>query len=193
MKGASILMPDGHEGWIRTNPRIDANVAHVLQENHNKLFRKVVKLLKYWNTEQLNGAISSYFIELSIARVFWDKAVKSEQVATLSYGLALAFWAVQQAVIKGMQSSWVANAPPVYPGGLLAGHLILMKSHSDLACTAWEDEKAGKPVSAFAKWPLDRLHCGVPRSSRFSKGGNQERLQSRIFKRADGVLCFRRG
>ena len=146
------LMPNGQGGWMRTNPRVDSGVADVLQENHNKLFRKVVKLLKYWNTEQLNGAISSYFIELAIARVYWDKAVKSEAVTTLSYGMALAFWALQQAVTQGVQSSWVANAPAVYPGSLLASHLILLKSASSLACAAWEDEGAGKVVSAAAKW-----------------------------------------
>lgn len=146
------LMPDGNGGWMRTNPKVDANVADVLQENHSRLFRKVVKLLKYWNTEYLNGVIGSYFIELSIARVFWDKAVKSESITLLSYGVALAFWAVQQAVTKGTLESWVANAPLVYPGTLLVSQRLLLKSDTDLACAAWEDEKASRNASAAAKW-----------------------------------------
>jgi hypothetical protein len=142
-------MPDGCGGWIRTNPRADAVVADILQDNHNHLFRKVVKLLKYWNTEQLGGTLSSYFVELSVARVYVQRA---EPVPTLSYGVALAFWAVQQAVTQGVQSSWVANAPSVFPGCLSNAHLILLKSDVDLACAAWEDEKARNIVSAAAKW-----------------------------------------
>jgi hypothetical protein len=146
------LMPDGQGGWIRTNPRSDAAVADILQENHNSLFRKVVKLLKYWNTEQLGGALSSYFVELSVARVYLDKVVKSESVTTLSHGVALAFWAVQQAVTQGAQSSWVVHAPPVLPGSLTATQLMVLKSDVNRACAAWEDEKAGNMVSSAAKW-----------------------------------------
>jgi hypothetical protein len=146
------LMPDGKGGWMRTNPKVDAARADILQDNHNKFFRKVVKLLKYWNAEYLNGAIGSYFIELSIARVFWEKAVKSESIELLSYGVALAFWAVRQAVTKGSLEPWVANAPLVYPGTLLAGQRLMLNSDTDLASAAWEDEKAAKNASAAAKW-----------------------------------------
>jgi hypothetical protein len=107
------LMPNGRDGWMRTNPRYDAAVADLLQKDHDKNFRKAVKLLKYWNTEHLNGSLDSYFIELGIARVFLDKGVKSESVAVLSYGVALAFWAVQQAVLRGMPDPWIDGAPPV--------------------------------------------------------------------------------
>jgi hypothetical protein len=146
------LMPDGRGGWMRTNPKADARVADVLQENHNKLFRKIVKLVKYWNAEHLSSNLNSYFIELSIAKVFWDKAVKSEPVMTLSYGVALALWAVQQAATQGAQQSWVVNAPAVEPGTLLAGQRIMLKSCTDSACSAWEDEKGGRSASAAAKW-----------------------------------------
>jgi hypothetical protein len=155
------LIPDGKNGWIRTNPKKDANVAEVLQEIHSKTFRKAVKLLKYWNIEQLNRKLESYFIELAIAKVFWDKAVKSESVAPLSYGVALAFWAVQQAVTQGAQQSWVPNAPLVTPGTLLAGHQIMLRSATHLACGAWEDETTGKLVSAAGKWKRvfgDKFH-----------------------------------
>jgi hypothetical protein len=146
------LMPDGQGGWMRTNPRLDAVIADLLQDDHSKLFRKVVKILKYWNSEQMNGAISSYFIELSIAKVFLERTAKPESITILSYGVALAFWALQQAVARGAQNSWVANAPPVYPGSLLTSQLAVLKSDSDLACAAWEEEKAGKMISAAAKW-----------------------------------------
>jgi hypothetical protein len=60
--------------------------------------------------------------------------------------------AVQQAVTKGSLESWVANAPPVYPGALLASHRLVLTSDTDLACAAWEDEKASRNASAAAKW-----------------------------------------
>jgi len=146
------LMPDGHGGWIRTNPKHDGDVADLLQRDHNGLFRKAVKLLKYWNAEQLDGKLNSYFIELAIARAFWDKSCRSESINTLSYGVALALWAVQQAVTRGVQDPWLSNAPPVYPGELSATRVIVVKSATDLACAAWEDEKASKTASAAAKW-----------------------------------------
>lgn len=137
---------------MRTNPRYDGAVADLLQKDHNGLFRKAVKLLKYWNAEQMEGKLNSYFIELSIARAFWDKGCKRESISTLSYGVALAFWAVQQAVTRGVQDPWLTNAPPVFPGEVLAGCVIVLKSATDLACAAWEDEKASRTASAAAKW-----------------------------------------
>ena len=146
------LIPDGVGGWMRTNPLVDASVADILQQNHNKNFRKIVKLLKYWNSEQLDGKLDSYFVELAIARTLWDKAVKSEQVNTLSYGVALAFWAVQQAALRGAQDSWITDAPKVYPGNLLAGDFVLLRSATDGACAAWEEEKAARMATAVQKW-----------------------------------------
>ena len=146
------LIPDGKDGWIRTNPRIDAGIGDFLQRNHNKYFRKVVKLLKYWNAEQLSGKLNSYFVELTIAKAFLEKAVKPEPITKLSYGVALGFWSVQQAVLKGAQNSWVEGAPLVEPGVLLVGHQILLRSATDLACAAWEDEQASRMASAAMKW-----------------------------------------
>lgn len=151
-QGRFYLMPDGRGSWIWTNPRYDEAVADLLQKDHNKLFRKAVKLLKYWNAEQLNGKLNSYFIELAVARAFWDKGCNRESIYALSYGVALAFWAVQRAVARGVQDPWLSGAPPVHPGDVPAGSVIMLKSATDLACAAWEDEKASRMVSAAAKW-----------------------------------------
>jgi hypothetical protein len=40
------VMPDGNNGWIETNPRIDTDWSAHLQEKNNKLFRPAVKLVK---------------------------------------------------------------------------------------------------------------------------------------------------
>jgi hypothetical protein len=152
--GHFYLMPDGRDGWIRTNPRYDAAVADLLQKEHNKNFRKTVKILKYWNAQHLDGSLNSYFVELTIARAFWNKGITSDTITTLSYGVALAFWAVQQAVLRGLQDPWIEGAPPVYPGTILAGHLMLLNSDTGHASAAWDDEKANRTVSAASKWKL---------------------------------------
>jgi len=147
------LIPDGNGRWIRTNPRYDAAIADLLQNEHNRLFRKVVKVLKYWNVEEFGAKLGSYFMELAIARAFfWDKGIKREPVSSLSFGVALAFWALQQAVIQGEQLPWLSGAPPVRPGVLLLSDRILLNSATDLACAAWEEEKSARMTSAVTKW-----------------------------------------
>ena len=43
------VIPDGKNGWIHTNPRIDNEVSERLQRFNDKTFRPAVKLLKWWN------------------------------------------------------------------------------------------------------------------------------------------------
>jgi hypothetical protein len=148
------LIPDGRNGWTQTNPRIDAMVAGALQRDHAQTFRKAVKIVKYWTVEYLTGKINSYFIELSSAKIFRERSLKSESVATLPYAVALAFWAVQQSVARGVEQSWLPGAPLVYPGAVASGDIALLKAATDQACFAWEDEKAGRMASAARKWKL---------------------------------------
>jgi hypothetical protein len=77
--------------------------------------------------------------------------VKSTPVPTLSYGVALGFWALEQAVAKGVQECWISNAPPVV-ATVLTGDQILLKSAATQAYSAWDDEKEGRLISAAAKW-----------------------------------------
>lgn len=149
---AFYSIPNGYGGWIRTNPKVDSAVADLLQKDHDRNFRKVVKLLKYWNAEQLGANLNSYYIELAVAKVFFERSLKPESITPLSYGVAVGFWALQQAVTTGAQKSWLTGAPPVASGTLLASHHILLKSATDLACAAWEDEKAARMTSALTKW-----------------------------------------
>jgi hypothetical protein len=43
------LMPDTAGGWMRTNPKLDTDLCDILNGYHNKIYRKVIKLVKYWN------------------------------------------------------------------------------------------------------------------------------------------------
>lgn len=110
---AFYLMPDGNNGWIRTNPRIDSEVAEGLQEFHQGLYRKVVKLVKYWNAMQMDGAFASYYIEFALSRQFLQLRAQNSSITTLCEGLAVAFEALQQAYVIGNQTSWIVGAPPI--------------------------------------------------------------------------------
>lgn len=107
------LMPDGNNSWMRTNPRVDIKVAEVLHTFHRRLYRKVVKLVKYWNTSRFDGAFASYYIEFALSKHFLQLRAQQSPIATLCEGLAVAFDVLQQAYTAGNQPSWITGAPPV--------------------------------------------------------------------------------
>jgi hypothetical protein len=146
------LIPDGQDGWIRTNPRLDDILADTLQKHSNRVFRRAVKVLKFWNVSILYGALNSYYIELAVARCFWDFAKQSKPFGPLSHGVALAFWALQQHVQLGTQTSWVTGAPLVAPGELNSSHVNIIKSSASLACSAWDLEKQGNLTESASIW-----------------------------------------
>lgn len=147
------LMPDGKNGWLRTNPKVDAWVSDDLQEKNSKLFRKIVRLVKYWNTEQLEGALSSYYIELAIARAFRKENADGKSVKTLSLGVALAFWALNGAVSAGPQDSWVSGAPKVQPGdAMTTDHRVKLSRATADAKLAWDKECSSDNADALRIW-----------------------------------------
>ena len=107
------LIPDGNNSWIRTNPRLDSEIADLLHSFHLHLYRKVVKLTKYWNASQLDGLFASYYIEFALACRFLQLRSQNSPIITLCDGLSLAFDALQQAYTTGNQIPWIAGAPPI--------------------------------------------------------------------------------
>lgn len=146
------LMSNGNDGWIRTNPRIDTELSQKLHADNNKTYRKVVKLLKYWNKKKLNGRINSYYIELATAKIYLEKNNNNEFVNRTSFGVTLGFWAVENALRKGNQESFIPRAPAVVPGNLQALDNVSISICSSKANEAWESEKAGKEREAITKW-----------------------------------------
>lgn len=146
------LIPDGADGWIRTNPRYDQTVSDHLHKKNKKAFRKVVKLLKFWNTERLDGVLSSYYIELTVARIFLEKNGANVIVNPVSFGVALGFWALNQAVEKGNQASWIIGAPPVTPGDLTLSQKQSLLTAKMGAHGAWNLEQANKQAAAIQAW-----------------------------------------
>lgn len=146
------IIADGAGGWIRTNPRIDQTVSELLHENNGRTFRKAVKLLKFWNTERLDGALPSYYIELAVARAFHARNQEGNTTTSLPFAVALGFWAVNQAVNNGNQESWLASAPPVTPGDLSVVHRAQLSTAAIEAKSAWDKEKSSDLASSIAEW-----------------------------------------
>lgn len=146
------LIPNGNDGWIRTNPRLDTLVSSKLQVDNNKTYRKAVKLIKYWNAETLGGVLSSYYIELAIARTFLAKNSSGEQVLSVSLAVALAFGAVSQAFQQGNQQSWINAAPPVEPGDVSIFNGLVLRQAALEAGWAWQLELSGQETEALQTW-----------------------------------------
>jgi hypothetical protein len=146
------LIADGYGGWTRTNPRLDADVCEILQAFHNKIYRKVVKLVKYWNETRLVSNISSYYIEFAICTEFLNRKVNNQPFSRITEGLAAAFDALDRAFMAGDQTSWIANAPPIRKPLLTASQSGLLKfarNASELACIY---EGLGKDGESREQW-----------------------------------------
>jgi hypothetical protein len=146
------LMPDGSNGWMRTNPRIDNEIANALHANNDRVYRKIVRLIKYWNTNSLDGALGSYYIELAIARAFMEKNKNGTYIKSISHGLVVGFEALRTVVSQGNQTAWISNAPPVVPGSLRALHPFLVKDVAERAALAWMLEQTGNNRHAIKAW-----------------------------------------
>jgi hypothetical protein len=145
------FIPDGSDGWIKTNPRVDTAVAAGLNEKNNT-FRRAVKLIKYWNQEKLGGAFSSFYIELAVAQEYIRKNQAGQIVTPLSFAVALGFWALNDAVKKGNLESFVSGAPPVAPGTADLGKTVTLSLASLKATDAWNYEKASDGERAITEW-----------------------------------------
>jgi hypothetical protein len=146
------LMPDGSGGWIRTNPKLDRDVCEILHSYHNKLYRKVVKLVKYWNEIRLGGSFSSYYIEFAICRDFWGRRTRNEATLSVSEGLASAFAALERAFASGNQESWVSEAPPIEKPTLTLSQVLTLNIAHTTSELAFLYEKSGNTTAASKEW-----------------------------------------
>lgn len=143
------VIPDGKDGWIRTNPKIDKNINDSLHTYHNEHFRPIVKLVKYWNARHFDGIINSYFIELIIMRSFLNRS----PINSIQEGLSEAFRAIGNAIIlKENPIPWIELAPEVTPGNLTDIQRLTAYSIASTAEQAYEYVKALKPQDAHNKW-----------------------------------------
>jgi hypothetical protein len=131
---------------------LDADVCDILQAFHNGIYRKVVKLLKFWNETQLSSKFSSYYVEFAVCREFWKRKSNGGSVGKITEGLAVAFEALGKAFQVGNQTSWIAGAPAIRAPQLTtyeAASLSLAGLGSGLA---WINETLGKESEARTRW-----------------------------------------
>ncbi len=140
------LIPDGRNGWKRTNPRQDTAICDDLQKFHNGLFRKVVKLTKYWNEYMFGGRFQSYYVELALMKEFFRLQSQHQPIASVSVGLSRAFAALRDTVQTGDQTSLIQGGPPIEAPVLDA------RANYDMAKTAAE---ASRAVSLQAQWKTE--------------------------------------
>lgn len=83
-----IPMGNNNPGWLKTNPKIDAEISTFLHEKHNKKLKSVIKLLKYWNREKNFDRIRSYHLE-TIA--WWTFHNHASAITSLTEGVRYFF------------------------------------------------------------------------------------------------------
>jgi hypothetical protein len=148
------LIPDGHDGWFRTNPRYDVALTDALSQRTNKNFRKAVKILKFWNSSIFSNKLSTYYIELALQRAVLEQVTAGKGLEPLSFAVAFAFWALNQALGSGNLNSWVTDAPQVTPGSLSPADIDLLASLGSVAWQAWEQERKWQLQEATSSWEV---------------------------------------
>ena len=144
------VIPDGKDGWIRTNPRVDKNINETLHDYHKKHFRPIVKLVKFWNVAYFGGKINSYFIELSIMRTLIQRGTP---LNSIQEGLSEAFRGLGNALLlKENPSPWIELAPEVSPGQLTDIERFTAYSVSLGAEQAYNHLKKCELEAADKKW-----------------------------------------
>lgn len=146
------VIPDGNNGWIHTNPRIDNEVSLQLQRNNNAVFRRAVKLVKWWKENRFAGSLPSYYIELAIMRGFLSKNQWGEYIESVSDATALAFESVRDACGDGNLQSWINSAPAVERGDLSAGEIDFVDTVAQVARDAVAYEQGGNTEEAIKRW-----------------------------------------
>ncbi|MFW5879504.1 MAG: hypothetical protein ACOCUV_01635 [bacterium] len=150
------LIPDGSDEWIRTNPRMDGLIADSLNKKNNGTYKKVIKMIKYWNKIKLNGMLSSYYIEYAVYGIYAQKNREGKILTKVSEGLARSFYELNRVIKIGNQNSIVKGAPPIEPGfssqiGKLTA-LTRCSEASNSANLAWKLERNNNELEAINVW-----------------------------------------
>jgi hypothetical protein len=145
-------IPDGNNGWIRTNPRVDTYISDELQRFNSGHYRKAIKLLKYWNKENLNSAFSSYYIELAMAIEFLGRKSRNQSLTSVSEGVSVGFARLQQAYQSGNLSGWIKGASQVQAPLLSARQQGVLMFARAKAKSAYDSEVLGHPAQALEQW-----------------------------------------
>lgn len=156
------LIPDGDGGWIHTNPRRDTEICAELHRYHKETFRKVVRLIKYWNKGILGSGFSSYYIELAVCHYFAERRDAQKAIGSIVEAVACGFYALKRAFDQGSIKSFVDGAPLVTRPLLRTDQIAFLAKSLQWAYHAWDYAMTGDADSAVA-WlkPLFGSKFGV--------------------------------
>ena len=124
----------------------------MLQSYNADLYRKVVKLIKYWNSVRLSGIFSSYYIELALSRAFWKRKGNNQPIASLSEGLTIGFEVLEATYKAGDQTPWISDAPLVLKPSLSELQAVRLSLAQITASIAWINEQSGRETDALKQW-----------------------------------------
>jgi hypothetical protein len=146
------LIPDGHDSWKSSNPRLDESICEALQKYNEGHYRKVVKLVKYWNDEYFEKAFDSYYIELALANHFSALMNSEKRMVSVSGGVLIAFKALSAAKLSGDIPSPVPFGASVKAPTLNSDQDLMLASAVELSAAAFADENAGSGEQAVSRW-----------------------------------------
>lgn len=107
------FIPSVNDGWIISNPRLDEELAARLHRDNNKTYRKVVRLIKYWNANRNRSHIKSYYIELAVAEAYMNNNRNRNVIQIITEGLEIGFKNLATSLYYGSLQPPLQNAPPV--------------------------------------------------------------------------------
>jgi hypothetical protein len=146
------LIPDGKDGWIHTNPRLDKQMSDRLHAANNRTLRRGVKLFKWWVEEFIGGRVASYYAELAIMRAFEWRNSQGRVISSVSMAALVAFRAVRDAINAGNQQPLLQGAPHVEQGDLTQRDMQWLDQDVDNCNSAVLAEQADRIEDAFACW-----------------------------------------
>ncbi|QDT52991.1 hypothetical protein Pan44_10060 [Caulifigura coniformis] len=146
------LIPDGSNGWIKTNPRLDQQLSDELHRKNNRSLRRAVKLFKWWSNEFVGGRIESYYAELAIMRAFELQNRLGTTITSVSVGTCVAFQAVRDAVRAGDLPPILNGSPAVESGALTTTDLTRINQAVANGDRAIRHEQADQIEEAFEAW-----------------------------------------
>lgn len=146
------LIPDGNDGWIRTNPRLDQGMSDDLHRSNHKTLRPSVKLFKWWANEFIGDRIQSYYAELAIMRAFENQNRQGQVISTVSTGTLAAFRAVRDAIRAGDQRPILQSSPMVEPGDVTDRDISILNQDVENCKAAFVHEQGGRIDEALTLW-----------------------------------------
>ena len=106
------FIPDGKNGWISSNPRLDTKISEYLND-FSDTYRKVVRLIKYWNDQQYESRMKSYYIELAVAEIYIRYSREGKKINSISEGFELGFKHLSTCLYYGQLGPPLKIAPLV--------------------------------------------------------------------------------